>query len=119
MAYISTQKVAEIRSTLKKEFPNIKFSVVCRNHTSVSVSILKAPYDFRPDSLKDEKYLSVNSHWFQNHGYKHQQILKRIIDIANEGNYDNSDIMTDYFDVGWYFDLSIGKWDKPFELTSN
>lgn len=118
MAFISTQKVAEIRSNLKKEFPNIKFSVVRRNYSAVDVTILKSPYDFRPDSLKDREYLSVNTYWFQDHGYKHQNILKRIIEIANEGNHNNSDVMTDYFDVGWYFDLNLGQWNKPFQVAA-
>jgi hypothetical protein len=30
--------------------------------------------------------------------------------------YDNSDIMTDYFDVAYYNNINIGKWDKPYEL---
>jgi hypothetical protein len=25
--------------------------------------------------------------------------------------------MTDYFDVGWYIDIKIGKWDKPYNFT--
>jgi len=25
--------------------------------------------------------------------------------------------MTDYFDVGWYFHLSVGNWDKPFKTN--
>jgi hypothetical protein len=27
---------------------------------------------------------------------------------------DNSDIMTDYFDVSYYYNFHIGKWDKPY-----
>jgi hypothetical protein len=34
----------------------------------------------------------------------------------NMGNHDNSDIMTDYFDVGWYVDVNIGLWNKPYIL---
>ena len=33
-------------------------------------------------------------------------------------NHDNSDITTDYFDVGWYTDIHIGLWDKPYKLTA-
>jgi len=33
-----------------------------------------------------------------------------------EGNHNNSDIQTDYFDVGWYISIDIGKWDKPYVL---
>jgi hypothetical protein len=45
----------------------------------------------------------------QSHPY-----LQQIYSIANCGNYDNSDSMTDYFDIGWYVWLSIGQWDKEF-----
>ena len=33
--------------------------------------------------------------------------LDAIYQIANQWNYDNSDIMTDYFDVGYYLDIDI------------
>ena len=33
--------------------------------------------------------------------------LRAIYKIANQWNYDNSDIMTDYFDVGYYLDIDI------------
>lgn len=117
MAYISTAKVAEIRANLKKEFPEIKFSVKKSHYTSIDVTILKSPYDFRPDVWKDDTSISVNYYWLEQHGYKHIPILERIIAICNEGNHDNSDIMADYFDVGWYFHLNLGTWEKPFEVT--
>ena len=40
--------------------------------------------------------------------------LSEVIPAMNEGNHDNSDIMTDYFDVGWYISVNIGRWDKPY-----
>lgn len=41
-------------------------------------------------------------------------ILKRVVEIADEYNYDESDIQTDYYSVNFSFDISIGKWDKDF-----
>ena len=26
------------------------------------------------------------------------------------------DAMTDYYDVGWYVDVNIGTWEKPYKL---
>jgi len=43
--------------------------------------------------------------------------LKEAHAILHGGNHNNSDIMTDYFDVGWYVDISIGQWDKPYIYT--
>jgi len=33
----------------------------------------------------------------------------KIFEIANQWNYNNSDIMTDYFDVGYYLDIELKK----------
>ena len=33
-------------------------------------------------------------------------------------NYDNSDISTDYFDVGYYAYIAIGEWDKPMAVVT-
>jgi len=34
------------------------------------------------------------------------------------GNHNNTDLMSDYFDVGWYISINVGKWDKPYEVTA-
>jgi hypothetical protein len=34
--------------------------------------------------------------------------------VMNEGNYNNSDYRSDYHDVGWYVDIRVGTWDKPY-----
>lgn len=44
------------------------------------------------------------------------EILQKAVQISNQYNYDNSDAQTDYFDVHFYLHMSIGKWDKPFEV---
>ena len=41
-------------------------------------------------------------------------LMKKII---NDGNWDNSDVQSDYFDVGWYTDLKVGSWNKTFEVS--
>jgi hypothetical protein len=40
-----------------------------------------------------------------------------VIDAMNDGNHDNSDIQSDYFDVGWYTHINVGRWNKPYLLT--
>lgn len=121
MAYISTEKAAQIRKRLKEEFPEIKFSVALGSGKySLYVSILKSPYEFRPVDDEHREYVDVNQYWIDSErfGYRNVDILKRIIAICNDGNWDRSDVMTDYFDVGWYLNLYIGRWDKPFELVA-
>jgi len=120
MAYIGTEQVAQIRKTLKVEFPEIKFSVRREHYSKVNVVILQSPYEFLPAEKMSNGggYMGVNQYWFKTHGYNHVDVLDRIIKICNTGNHDNSDIMTDYFDVGWYFDLSLGTWEKPYKLVA-
>jgi hypothetical protein len=120
MAYINKEKVAEIRKNLKAAFPEIKFSVRNENHTSISVKILQSPYEFvQRDTMEHfYGYRDVNHYWFKDHGYNHTDVLDRIIEICNEGNFNDSRPEIDYFHVGWYFNLSIGSWDKPYKLVA-
>ena len=46
-------------------------------------------------------------------------LTKRIEQIIRQYNYDNSDPMTDYFDVNFYTMLNIGKFDKPYILKGS
>lgn len=48
-----------------------------------------------------------------------QKAILELIAAMNVGNHDNSDIQTDYFDVGWYIHLNIGRWDKPYKYTGS
>ena len=43
-----------------------------------------------------------------------KNVIKQILQIANKYNYDNSDVMTDYFDVNYYLHFNLGSYDKPF-----
>lgn len=122
MAYINKEQAKEIRNDLKKHFPankGWKFSVTIHNYMSLRVAIMEAPIDFLADAdsyAQEKGHRSYNAFHLQN--YMHSELLEQIKMLANKNNYDNSDIMTDYFDVGYYFDLHIGKWDKPFVLTT-
>jgi hypothetical protein len=46
--------------------------------------------------------------------YQGYMLLKRVEQIANYYNYDDSDSMTDYYSVNFSFSLELGKYDKPF-----
>ena len=46
------------------------------------------------------------------------KVFGQLIDAMNTGNYDNSDMMTDYFEVGHYIEVQIGSWKTPFKLTT-
>ena len=116
MAYISTEEVKVIREELKKNFPSRlgwKLSIVRRDYLSLSISIIKAPFELRND--QNNAYEQVNQYWIESRENK-QSIppLKKIFEIANKNNYDRSDVQSDYFDIGYYLNISIGHFGKPF-----
>lgn len=45
-------------------------------------------------------------------------MFKRISEMVRWFNYDDSDIMTDYFDMNFFSHLNIGKWNQEYELIT-
>lgn len=126
MAYISTEEVREIRKELKKEFPKYKFSVRKRQH-AVSVALLESPLDFRSEFRDSaDKCESVNQYYIDSHWSKPKaKVLNKILEIIKtapakapngEAWFDKSDIMTDYFHTAFYIEMSIGMWEKPYQI---
>lgn len=112
MAYISPQRTREIKKELQKRFPNLKFSVRNEHFTSVDVSIISGDVDFS-DILEENTYRQI-SHFHLERYDKHTELLKQIYEIIDQGNHYKSDPMSDYYDVGFYVHMSIGKWNKPY-----
>lgn len=109
----------------------IKASLSIHNHSTFCLNIKSGKIDFfgnynttnenKPSAqpfypAKDS--MAVNDKWIhENYTGEALEFLTEIINVMNEGNFDKSDIMTDYFHVGWYIDVNIGSWDKPYILT--
>ena len=144
MAYINAEQVKAIRNALKVEFPQYKFAVRkgAGGH-NVSVELKKGPafkkfkrwdrYANNHEGAEvvedlNKGYHDVNHYWIKESvGKANAPIFEKIVEIiktapakANVGDmwYNNSDIMTDYFDVAYYFDISIGRWDQPYEVVA-
>lgn len=133
MAYMNQAKKAEIAPIIKKICAKygVKGSLSIRHHSTLVLNIKSGKIDFIGNynsvgTLRDpaatrvskaEKDIQVNPYWY--HEHFDGVALKFLTDIMvamNRGNHDRSDIQTDYFDVGWYVDVNIGKWDKPYVL---
>lgn len=122
----------EVRAQLKKEYPDHKFSVTTEYYSmgqSLHVRLMSAPVSPFADG-SSERYEQLNHFYLDNYADEDRvhspsllmtaegvAMLKRVNEIANSDNWDNSDAMTDYFDVNYHFDLHIGKWDRPFVAT--
>lgn len=114
MAYITTQEVAKIRAALKDAFPDFKFGVRREHGTSVYVSILSGPIDF-----SDIEHHDINPYWYDTHHRpQHVDIFSAIFKIikhAGKEYFNESDLQIDYHHVAFYYNLSVGKYNKPYE----
>ena len=125
-----------IRKQLKKEFPTCKFSVRTQyfaESSEISVYLMAADFDVFAKPLTTNGYpvgghAQLNKYQLLDEWDNEEHVcngvyltpeawvvLKRAAQILEHFNWDNSDLMTDYFDVNYYSHISIGKWDKPFE----
>jgi hypothetical protein len=139
MAYIEKERVTEIRNELKKLFPAFKFSVTRRDCSLVSVKIMKGDIDFfddvmRPDDLdnwgdtkklsdyaKQEGYTSINEYSIEsNWEGKAREMLLQVREIVCKGSYNRNagDMGADYCDMTFFIRISVGSYDKPYELIS-
>lgn len=131
MAYMSQDRKAQIAPVVKailKKY-DIKGSLAVDNHSSLVLNIKSGPIDFIGDYNKTvgeqpggfrtgspaEKYIQINPYWYHEHfSGKAKKFLAEALKALNVGNHDNSDAQTDYFDVGWYVNVNIGRWNKPY-----
>lgn len=91
-----TKELAAIfRKHLRERFPMCKWSVRKVNHNSVDITLKSSPY-----AIDSDEVIAITEYAYR---------------FANSYNYDNSDIMTDYFDVNFYGVSSrhsiVDKWD--------
>lgn len=133
MAYVSQELKSKLSPAIKavcKKY-GVKASVAVRNHMTLCLNVKSGSIDFIGNSNRvcgndfyqvargfkpnTSGYDQVNPYHFQNHyDGDAQAFLTEVLAIMNDGNWDKSDIQTDYFNVGWYVDVNIGKWDKPY-----
>ena len=135
MAYVSQELKASLAPAIKaicKKY-GVKGTLAVRNHSTLCLNIKSGSIDFIGNSNEvcgndhyqvsrgftpnESGYESVNPYHYKSHfSGKALKFLSEVMPLMNTGNHDNSDLMTDYFDVGWYVDVNIGKWDKPYVL---
>jgi hypothetical protein len=120
---MSQEKKAKIAPQVKaicKKY-GVKASLAVSNHSTLVLNVKQGPIDFINDFGNSEdaaKFgIQVNPYWYKEHFVgESREFLTEVITAMNVGNHDRSDIQSDYFDVGWYVDVNIGRWNKPYAL---
>ena len=138
MAYMSQEQKKELAPGIKAVCAKykVKASLGVHHHSTLVLNITSSPLDLlgqfnaarkayidRENSCRAyQEPFSAVTH-FDAHGDfsrtfsgKCLSFLKEVHAAMNVGNFDKSDLMTDYFHVGWYTDINVGKWDKPYVL---
>jgi len=133
MAYMSQENKASIAPKVKailKKY-GVKGSLSVLHHSTLRLTIKSGRLDFinnvntvvgsnpRGSMLwtpaKDT--ISINPYHFKDHFSGNcLKFLTEVMAAMNNGNWDKSDIQSDYFNVGWYVDISVGKWNAPYVL---
>jgi hypothetical protein len=137
MAYMSQERKAKLvkaaKIVLKKYGVKATFGV--SNHSTIVCNIKSGKIDFiknYTEVSQADNYLrnafmynppepvtriDVNPYHYRNHfSGKARKFMEELFAALNNGNWDKSDIQTDYFNVGWYVDVNVGKWNKPYIL---
>lgn len=136
MAYFSQEMKQEKAPKVKAicEKYGVKASLAIDSRSTVVVNISEGVIDFvdnynktigecyptdsRPVN-KQTSYIQVNSYWYHKHfSDDAKAFLTALFAVLNEGNWDKSDLQVDYFDVGWYVRVNIGRWNKPYRVTA-
>lgn len=125
MAYVNQEKKAKINTALKAALKgtDVKYTLAVRNHSKIVCTIKSSSIDFIGNFNSKNKN-KVTDHIQVNHYYIDDffsgdaaSVLTKIKNALNLDNYNNSDSQSDYFDVGHYITIDIGKWDKPYVLN--
>jgi hypothetical protein len=133
MAYMSQERKSEIAPKVKSILNKygIKGSLSVRHHSTLSLTLKSGKIDFIANSNRvcgndfyqvakgfkpnTSNYDSINPYWFHEHyDGDAKAFLTEVMEAMNGGNWDKSDIQSDYFNVGWYVEVQIGKWNKPY-----
>ena len=100
---------AQVRAHLKERFPEVKFSLRCRDSGytgAIDGEIIASPYG-REHIMKD-RYTGEPDRWGYMQNSAELDAVQKYFDAYLQSyNYDNSDYMTDYFDVGFYGNFSV------------
>ena len=122
---LSTKEIAaKIREFVKLAFPDCKFSCTCEYYSmgsTIHVALMEAPQAVLIDGHGERKdYIQINTHYIDNED-RLTDYGKSIITAVNSFicsyRYDDSDGMIDYFRTNFYYNVSVGKWDKPFKVV--
>jgi hypothetical protein len=140
MAWMNQTRKAKIAQALKPVLAKygVKGSLSVRNHSTICLTVKSGKIDFIENYIKTDaekpyakhfsedqvayirknQSIDVNPYWFQDHftGKAKAFLTEALQALKSADWYDESDAQTDYFNIAYYVDLNIGKWNKPYQV---
>ena len=124
---MSQEKKSQIAPVVKEILKKygLKWTLSVENYSTLVLKISAWSINFK-EYLTDRSSNSVYQNWYHINVNVYwidewfewiaKDALMELYDAMMVWNHDNSDAQVDYFDVGWYVDIKIGKWDKDYVL---
>lgn len=123
---MNTKEIAaEARLALKKELPGWKFSVTFDSFSggsSIDMCLMSGPEEVLDggDGHAQINQYMLRDGLLRNNGCtltpKGYEVLSKAHEILSRRHWDKSDAMTDYFCTNFYLHISVGKWNKGYEV---
>lgn len=127
MAWMSQKHKKELAPGIKEVLKKygVKATLSVHHHSTLQINMKSGMIDFENSRIDVPNAIGYSSEWKGHEQVNTYHIRKffegvaadflvELKEAANVGNHNNSDPMTDYFDIGWYVDLNVGKWNKPY-----
>lgn len=135
MAFVDQGLKQKLAPSVKKVLAKygMKGSLSVRHHSTLVLKLKSGKIDFEGSHIRrreiepsarfmNEEYVR-RGHMGVNHYHLDSnfegvalKFLEEVKAAMSQGNWDRSDLMTDYFDIGWYLDIKVGEWNKPYIL---
>lgn len=125
MAYVSQELKKELTPWIKAVLDkySMKGSISVEHYSTLVCTLKEWPINFinyLADTESNRRYASnsdinVNQYHVQSQFvWIAKDFLMELRDAMMKWNHDNSDLMTDYYDIGWYINISIWRYDKDY-----
>ena len=131
---MNQERKAKITKMLKPILAKykVKGSLSVRNHSTIVLTLKSGAIDFIGNSNRvcgndfyqvqrgfkptTSGYDQVNPYWFQDHydGKAKAFLTEAFKALKSADWYDESNAMIDYFNIAYYVDINIGKWNAPY-----
>ena len=125
MAYVSKElkkRLVALAKPILKEY-GVKATFRVEHYTALVCTIKSAPWDLLSVFRSEEEFrgytqLRKSSLDSFEDDPKSFEFLTKLFAALNSENFDHSDIMTDYFHVGYYLTVAVGTWEKHFVVEN-